>query len=168
MTEPRWLTDDEQRAWRALLAMNLMLEEELDRQLRRDAGMPHAYYQILAMLSEAPNRVLRMSELARITGFSPSRLSHAVAKLEDSGLVVREPCDEDCRGFWAVLTDHGHEILAAAAPGHVAMVRHLLFDRLTPTQIEQLRRIAERARTAVDSDRFGGRFAGRTGTNRRG
>jgi DNA-binding MarR family transcriptional regulator len=141
MTEPRWLTDEEQHAWRALLAFLARLEEVLDRQLRVEAGMPHAYYQVLAMLSEAPDRTLRMSELARVTVSSPSRLSHAVARLEERGWVRREPHPSDRRGALAMLTDEGFTALASAAPGHVAAVRAVLFDRLAPHQVGQLREI---------------------------
>jgi DNA-binding MarR family transcriptional regulator len=151
-TATGWLTQDEQRAWRSLLRMTLLLTEELDRQLRRDAGIPHAYYQILAMLSEAPDRTLRMSELARITRYSPSRLSHAVARLEDDGLVRRERCDEDRRGANAVLTDAGLRSVVEAAPGHVAAVRRHLFGPLTDEQVGQLRAIAEASLATFDLD----------------
>ena len=134
-----WLDDDEQQAWRAFLAFVARLDDDLDRQLQRDAGMPHAYYQVLAMLSEAPDRTLRMSDLARITLSSPSRLSHAVARLEENGWVRRERHPTDRRGALAVLTDLGFEALRRAAPGHVAAVRAALFDRLTPDQVRQLR-----------------------------
>ena len=136
-----WLDDDEQQAWRAFLAFVARLDDDLDRQLQRDAGMPHAYYQVLAMLSEAPDRTLRMSDLARITLSSPSRLSHAVARLEENGWVRRERHPTDRRGALAVLTDLGFEALRRAAPGHVAAVRAALFDRLTPDQVRQLRSV---------------------------
>ena len=95
---PRWLTDEQQRAWRAYLRFGAALDEALDRQLQRDAGMPHAYYMVLAMLSEAPGRTRRMSELARITSSSPSRPSHAVARLEERGWVRRDKHPTDRRG----------------------------------------------------------------------
>jgi DNA-binding MarR family transcriptional regulator len=139
--ENRWLTDPEQRAWRALLGMNRVLFDALDRQLQAEAGLPHAYYTILAMLSEAPGRTLRMSELAAITNSSQSRVSHAVARLEESGWVTRQPCASDRRGQLAVLTDAGYERIVAAAPGHVAAVRANLFDALTPEQVGQLHAI---------------------------
>lgn len=105
--------------------------------------MPHAYYVILVHLSEAPDRRLRMSELAEAAGSSRSRLSHAVGRLEQSGWVRREDCPTDRRGQLAVLTDQGFAALAAAAPGHVEGVRRHLFDPLSPAQIDQLRRISE-------------------------
>jgi DNA-binding MarR family transcriptional regulator len=140
----RWLDDDEQRAWRSFLKAAAAIDEALDRQLQRDAGMPHAYYQVLAMLSESPGRMLRMSELAQLTTSSASRLSHAVARLEEKGWVRRERHPTDRRGALAVLTDDGYAALRAAAPGHVAAVRDLLFDRLAPEQVAQLRVISER------------------------
>jgi len=136
---PRWLNGEEQQAWRAFLTFVARLDDHLDRQLQRDSGMPHAYYQVLAMLSEAPERTLRMSDLARITLSSPSRLSHAVARLEENGWVRRERHPTDRRGALAVLTDRGFEALRRAAPGHVAAVREVMFDRLTPEQVRRLR-----------------------------
>jgi len=141
---PRWLDDDEQRAWRAFLRAAAGVDEALDRQLQREAGMPHAYYQVLAMLSEVPGRTLRRSELAGLTTSSASRLSHAVARLEEKGWVRREKHPTDRRGALAVLTDDGWDALVAAAPGHVAAVRAAVFDRLDAEQVHQLRTISER------------------------
>ncbi|SIN40653.1 MarR family winged helix-turn-helix transcriptional regulator [Micromonospora cremea] len=139
----RWLDPDEQRTWRAFLTASRALMETLDRELQRDAGMPHAYYEILVRLSETPDRRLRMSDLAEATGSSRSRLSHAVARLEAAGWVRREECATDRRGQVALLTDAGFAALAAAAPGHVEGVRRHLFDALSPAQVDQLRRISE-------------------------
>jgi DNA-binding MarR family transcriptional regulator len=141
MTDTRWLDADEQETWRAFLWTSRLLNEALDRQLQRDSGMPLTYYQILAMLSEVPNRTLRMSDLAAITQSSQSRVSHAVSRLEKEGWVRRSPCPEDRRSTFAQLTPEGLAVLAAAAPGHVGTVRKLLFDRLTPEQVGQLREI---------------------------
>jgi DNA-binding MarR family transcriptional regulator len=140
---PRWLDDDEQATWRAYLATVRLVDQALDRQLQRDAGMPHAYYMLLAMLSEAPGRSLRMSDLAAVTNSSQSRVSHAVSRLEELGWVRREPAPGDRRGSVAVLTDTGYEVLAAAAPGHVEAVRRVLFDPLTPAQVRHLGAICE-------------------------
>jgi DNA-binding MarR family transcriptional regulator len=139
----RWLTADEQRAWRAYLEATMLLFDALDRELQRDAGMPHAYYEILVRLSEADGRSLRMSQLADRTRSSRSRLSHAVARLEERGWVVRRDCEEDRRGQVAELTDEGFAVLAAAAPGHVAAVREHLIDRLSPQQLRALAEIGE-------------------------
>src|SRR5690348_11734002 len=115
-----WLSAEEQRAWRAYLEATMLLFDALDRELQRDARMPHAYYEILVRLSEAEGRTLRMSELADRTRSSRSRLSHAVARLEERGWVVRRECADDRRGQLAQLTDEGFAVLAEAAPGHVA------------------------------------------------
>jgi DNA-binding MarR family transcriptional regulator len=138
----RWLSDDEQRAWRNYIEATTMLLDVLDRQLQQDAGMPHGYYQILVHLSEANQHTMRMSELAESTRSSRSRLSHAVSRLEEKGWVVRRECETDRRGQLAELTDEGQAALAAAAPGHVAAVRAHVIDRLTPEQIRQLGDIA--------------------------
>jgi DNA-binding MarR family transcriptional regulator len=148
----RWLTDDEQRTWRVLLVMMGLLGEELERQLQQDAGMPHAYYMILAMLSEAPDRTLRMSELSQVTRYSQSRLSHAVARLEEVGWMHRTRCPTDGRGSNAVLTDVGFAALEAAAPGHVTTVHRHVFEPLTAAQVTQLREICEAMLTVLDRD----------------
>lgn len=143
MTEPRWLDEREQRAWRAYLNGSRLLSAQLDRELQQSSGIPHAYYEILVRLSEAPDRTLRMSDLAHASVSSRSRLSHAVARLEEAGWVRRDSCPTDRRGAFAVLTEEGFAQLAAAAPGHVEGVRGHLFDALTPAQVDQLREIFE-------------------------
>ncbi|MGW2817860.1 MarR family winged helix-turn-helix transcriptional regulator [Streptomyces sp. NPDC001415] len=135
---PNWLSDEEQRIWRAYLHATRLLEDHLDRQLQRDAGMPHLYYGLLAQLSQAPRRRLRMTELAKNSKITRSRLSHAIARLENNGWVKREDCPSDKRGQLAILTDAGYEVLERTAPGHVAAVRQAMFDRLTPAQADQL------------------------------
>jgi DNA-binding MarR family transcriptional regulator len=139
----RWLAEDEQHTWRAFLSASRLLFDRLDRELQRDASMPHAYYEILVRLSESPDRAARMSELADATLSSRSRMSHAVARLEEAGWVRRDECPTDRRGAIAVLTDEGFAALAAAAPGHVEGVRTHLFDQLTTEQLAQLRTISE-------------------------
>lgn len=136
--EPRWLSRDEQRTWQAYLNATTLLEDHLDRQLQRDAGMPHVYYGLLVQLSQAPERRLRMTELACGAKITRSRLSHAIARLERNGWVRREDCPSDRRGQNAVLTDAGYAMLAASAPGHVDAVRQAIFDRLTPEQVQAL------------------------------
>ncbi|ATY96256.1 MarR family winged helix-turn-helix transcriptional regulator [Streptomyces bacillaris] len=137
-SETRWLTDEEQRVWRAYLHATTLLEDHLDRQLQRDAGMPHTYYGLLVQLSQAPRRRMRMTELARNAKITRSRLSHAIARLEKNGWVRREECPSDKRGQNAVLTEEGYAMLSRSAPGHVDAVRHALFDRLTPEQVRSL------------------------------
>jgi DNA-binding MarR family transcriptional regulator len=138
----RWLDEEEQQTWRAFLGATRLVFEQLDRELQRDAAMPHAYYEILVRLSEAPDRALRMSALADRSQSSRSRLSHAVARLESNGWVRRASCADDKRGQVAHLTDEGFAALAAAAPGHVEGVRQHVFDPLTPQQVRQLRDIS--------------------------
>ena len=148
-SEPfRWLNNDEQRAWRAYLAATARLQQRLDRDLQQKSGMPHAYYMILAMLSEAPERGMRMTDLAELLSSSPSRLSHAIRKLVDLGWIRKDADPADGRVTWACLTDDGMRVVVDAAPDHVTTVVDALFDRLTPEQVEQLTEIS----TAMLSD----------------
>ena len=154
--EPQWLSAREQRAWRTFLEATTLLMDVLDRELQAESGMPMSYYEILVRLSEQPDRRLRMSELARTSQSSRSRLSHAVARLEEAGWVTREACPTDRRGAFAVLTDRGFDALAAAAPGHVAGVRRHLLNRLDPEQIEQLRSVSLAVLTPLAQAQPGG------------
>ena len=147
-----WLDDPQQRTWRAWLAVAELLPRTLDAQLQRDAGLTHAAYIVLAMLSEAPDRSRRMSDLARTANQSQSRLSHTVARLEDRGWVRRERATDDRRGNFAVLTDAGYEIVVRAAPGHVAAVREGLFAALTPEQTEALGDVLTAVLDRLDPD----------------
>jgi DNA-binding MarR family transcriptional regulator len=126
--------------------------DTLDRQLQHEAGIPHTYYEILVRLSEVPDRALRMSQLAVSSMSSRSRLSHAVARLEETGWVRRRECATDRRGAVCELTDAGFAALQAAAPGHVAAVRANLFDQLTPEQVVALRDISEALATHLGGD----------------
>ena len=145
-----WLTDDEQAAWRAYLLAFQLLWGDLDRQLQRDAGLAHSHYGILVALSEAPCHRLRMSDLAQLQRYSQSRLTHAIARLERDGYVVREQCPTDRRGQNAVLTPAGMKALEAAAPGHVAEVRAKVFDRLSDAQVAALRDVCENLLEGLD------------------
>jgi DNA-binding MarR family transcriptional regulator len=140
--EPRWLNTDEQHTWRESIQAWQWLLAAVDVQLQRDSGMPLAYYEILVRLSEAPDRSLRMTQLAEASSSSKSRVSHAVARLEERGWVRRMDCPTDRRGQIAMLTDQGFAALAAAAPGHVEQVRRVLFDALSAEQIKQLDEIS--------------------------
>lgn len=139
----RWLSGPEQQAWRAYIEASAVVGDALDAQLQRDAGMPHAYYELLVRLSEAPQRSMRMSGLATATKSSRSRLSHAVAALERRGWVRRDPVPTDRRGQVAVLTDEGFGALEQAAAGHVGAVRDVLVDALSAEQVDQLRQICQ-------------------------
>src|SRR3954468_14336482 len=141
--EPRWLDADEQKAWRAWLFSSMLLQDRLDRELTHETGISHAYYEILVALSEAPGRMMRMSQLADRCLSSRSRLSHAVSRLEERGWVRRQVCEGDGRGLLAVLTDEGFAALEAAAPIHVESVRTHLFDQLSPAQVAAMRDIGE-------------------------
>lgn len=150
--EPRWLTDEEQGVWRAYLHATTLMEDHLDRQLQRDAGMPHIYYGLLVNLSQAPRRRKRMTELAKDAKITRSRLSHAVARLEKNGWVRREDCPSDKRGQNAVLTDEGYAMLARSAPGHVDAVRQAMFDRLSPQQVQSLGEIMQLIATGLQPE----------------
>jgi DNA-binding MarR family transcriptional regulator len=134
----RWLDDEERAAWLKLVAVLELLPAALDSQLRRDAGVTHFEYYVLAMLSEATDRTLRMTELGQLTNATLPRLSHVVRRLEERHLVERFPCAEDRRATNARLSAQGWELIRAAAPGHVASVRHNVLDALTPAQLAQL------------------------------
>jgi DNA-binding MarR family transcriptional regulator len=138
----RWLTAEEQRVWRQFIQACEALYTAIEAQLVRDSAIPHGYYEILVHLSEAPGRALRMTQLAKASTYSKSRLSHAVARLEERGWVLRTECATDRRGQIAQLTDEGFAALAAAAPGHVGQVRKSLIDVLTPEQVRQLGEIS--------------------------
>lgn len=143
MAPTPWLDADQQRAWRNFVEATVLLFDALDRQLQRDSGMPHGYYEILVRLSEPDDRTMRMSELANATRSSRSRLSHAVARLEERGWIKRSDCATDRRGQMATLTETGMQALRDAAPGHVETVREYVIDRLSEQQITQLGDIAE-------------------------
>lgn len=143
MGHTRWLDDEEQRTWRAFLAAQRLVSEKVERRLQSGAGMPQAYCEILVRLSEAPERTLRMSVLADSALSSRSRVSHAVARMEEAGWIERRSCPTDRRGQLAHLTDRGFEVLAGAAPDHVESVREAVFDGLTPAQQAGLREACE-------------------------
>ena len=151
--ETQWLDDSERAAWLRLIAVVELLPGVLDSQLRAEQGMSHFDYFVLAMLSEAPKRTLRMTSLAQRTNATLPRLSHVVRRLEGRGLVVRFPCPEDGRATNAQLTGAGWDAVVAAAPGHVDTVRRHVLDPLTLEQLEQLRSIGDALLTRLDPDR---------------
>lgn len=134
MAHPRWLDDEEMRAWHAFIATSALMERRLDQQLRDDVGLSHLQYEILVQLSAADGHAMRMTELADSLLNSKSGLTYQISQLEKAGLVHRAPCTIDVRGVYAALTDQGMELLERAAPGHVALVRELLIDVLTSDQ----------------------------------
>ena len=138
----RWLDDREQKAWRAYLVATSRLQEVLDRELQAQSGMPHTYYMILAMVSEAPEHGIKMTDLAQVLKSSVSRLSHAVRKLEEAGWIRRDADPTDGRVTYACLTEEGQRVLKDAAPGHVTTVVNNVFDRLSHEQVGQLYEIS--------------------------
>src|SRR5512134_1046964 len=124
MADVRWLDEREQAAWRGLLTMHAQLQARLSRALQRDAGLSDADYGVLVALSEAPDDRLRIFQLGRFLQWEKSRLSHHLRRMEARGLVERRECDTDRRGAYVVLTARGRAAVEAAAPGHVAEVRH--------------------------------------------
>jgi DNA-binding MarR family transcriptional regulator len=136
------LDDEERSAWLGLIAVVELLPGALDSQLRREAGITHYDYFVLAMLSEAADRTLRMTVLAQMTNATLPRLSHVVRRLEDRGLVERFPCPQDARATNARLTATGLELVTRAAPGHVSAVRANVLDGLSREQLVQLRQIS--------------------------
>jgi DNA-binding MarR family transcriptional regulator len=149
----QWLDDDQQRTWRSWLTVAELLPRTLDAQLQRDAGISHAAYVVLAMLSESPDRSRRMSDLARRANQSQSRLSHTIARLEERGWVRRERAAEDGRGNRAVLTDAGWDVVRAAAPGHAAAVRDALFASMTSEQTRVVGEALDAVLERLDPDR---------------
>ena len=151
-TDTRWLNTEESAAWVRLIALAELLPGALDAQLLRDAGLTHFEYVALMSLADAPNRTMRMTELASRTNATLPRLSHVARRLEERGLIERFPCPEDRRATNATITQAGLDLLASAAPGHVDTVRANVLDALSPDQLEQLYQIAGAVLTRLDPD----------------
>ncbi len=151
----RWLTASELDSWLSVVRLMTWLPWSIDQQLQRDSNLGMVEYQVLAMLSGSPDRSMRMSSLAEVTNASLSRLSHLVKRLEGRGLVRREPDRTDGRFTNAILTDEGFRTLAEAAPGHLAHVRSLVIDVLSPEQLRRLGRDAARIMARIDTSPTG-------------
>jgi DNA-binding MarR family transcriptional regulator len=147
----KWLTAAELSSWLSVVRLMIWLPWSIDQQLQRDSSLRMVEYQVLAMLSERPERTMRMSSLAEVTNSSLSRLSHLITRLEARGLVRREPDPADGRFTNAVLTEQGFRTLAEAAPGHVAHVRSLVIDVLSPEQLRRLGQAADRIVSRIDT-----------------
>jgi DNA-binding MarR family transcriptional regulator len=150
----RWLTAAEVDSWLSVVRLMTWLPWSIDQQLRRDANLGMAEYQVMARLSQSPGRTLRMSALADLANASLSRLSHLITRLERRGLVRREPDPADGRFTNAILTDEGFRTLAAAAPGHVAHVRSLVIDVLSPEQLRRMGLAADRIMSRIDTSKI--------------
>jgi DNA-binding MarR family transcriptional regulator len=143
MAAPRWLDDNEARAWRGWIQASEHLRAQLNRELQRDTGLSDADFAVLVQLSEAPQQRVRMSDLAGRLAWSKSRLSHQVSRMAERNLLCKENCPNDARGAFAVLTPHGLSEIRRAAPGHVESVRAHLIDLLTPRQLKALAEVFE-------------------------
>jgi len=146
-----WLTAEELDSWLSVVRLMTWLPWSIDQQLQRDSKLGMVDYQVLAMLSESPQRTMRLSSLAEVTNASLSRLSRVVTRLEKRGLVRREPDATDGRFTKAILSDEGLQTLAEAAPRHVAHVRSLVIDVLSPEQLRRLGRDADRIMARIDT-----------------
>lgn len=153
-TETPWLDAEQQRIWRSFLGGTTVLMEQLDRDLRTNHGLSMPEYEILVRLSEAPDRAIRMSDLASALAHSRSRVTHTIARLEREGIVVRGQCVEDGRGVSAVLTDHGFSILEGAAHTHVRGVHAYLVENASDEEFDVLGRIMLRVATQLDAKGF--------------
>jgi DNA-binding MarR family transcriptional regulator len=150
--ETRWLNTEESAAWVRLIALAELLPGALDAQLLRDAGLTHFEYVALMSLADAPDRTMRMTELASRTNATLPRLSHVARRLEERGLIERFPCPTDRRATNATITRAGLDLLDSAAPGHVETVRQNVLDALSAEQLEQLYQIAGAVLTRLDPD----------------
>ena len=147
----QWLSAEELDSWLSVVRLLTWLPWSIDQQLQRDSDLGMVEYQVLAMLSKSPERTMRMSSLAEVTNASLSRLSRVVTRLENRGLVRREPDPTDGRFTNAILTEKGFRTLAGAAPGHVAHVRDLVIDVLSPEQLRRLGLCADRIMERIDT-----------------
>ena len=157
----RWLTEDEQRAWRGLVQMTSRLDSRLNRELQQTSGLSLADYDVLVLLTEAPDGRLRVFELAEDLQWEQSRLSHHLARMQRRGLVAREECTTDRRGAFVVLTDAGRDAIEKAAPGHVDLVRRVVFDGLSAEQIVTLESFVTRVLSRLDPAEGRARVDGR-------
>jgi DNA-binding MarR family transcriptional regulator len=153
VSELPWLDDAELRVYRAFARSSRELVIQFDRELQRDVGMPRTYFEILWLLNKAPDRSLRMSDLAEATGSQPSRITHAVGRLEQAGQVRRELCAEDRRGWYTILTDEGAAALAVATPRYAESIRRHFLGPLSVSEREQLTRIGEKLLGALEASR---------------
>jgi DNA-binding MarR family transcriptional regulator len=151
VTDPRWLNEREQRAWRAYLAMQSRLQARLNRQLQSDADMSLADFDVLVALTDRPDVQGRVLELAETLQWEKSRLSHHLARMQRRGLIKRQECPDDGRGAFVVLSDEGRLAIERAAPAHVDTVRALVFDGLDPDQVDTLADIAETVLNRIDT-----------------
>lgn len=149
MGDVRWLSNQEERAWRGLQLMQMRLEGALARQLAEDSGLSYPDYLVLVALTDRPDGRMRLFELAGVLGWEKSRLSHHVGRMAARDLVEKKRCGSDRRGAYVIVTQRGRKDIEAAAPGHVEAVRRLFVDRLTPAQLDAISEAAEAVLSAV-------------------
>ena len=140
----RWLTEDEQRAWRGLVQMTSQLNAKMNRQLQEEYGISLADYEVLVVLTEVPEGRCRVFEISGMLAWEQSRVSHQLARMQRRGLVDRQECPTDARGAFVVLTEAGRAAIERAAPAHVEQVRQLVFDELSHEQVSALTEITTR------------------------
>lgn len=149
MGEPQWLDEREQRAWRSFVTMQEGLSEYIERQLRTHSGMSSADYEVLAHLSEAPEGRLRSNALARLLRWEKGRLSQHLTRMQNRGLIRREPCPTDQRGAVVVITERGRALIERAAPLHASDIRNVLIDHITPAQLDVLTELGDQVRARL-------------------
>lgn len=142
--EPNWLSEEEEKAWRGFVALRIGLVGHLARQLSQDSGITEAEFEVLVVVSEAPGQRIRSRDLGKALNWERSRLSHQITRMEERGMVAREQCENDARGFDVLLTKVGLKAIQAAAPKHLEAVRHCFIDLLSPAQMKTLTSISER------------------------
>ena len=147
----RWLTAQEEHLWRRWLTLNARLSATLHRELQNDAGLSMPDFEVLVHLTDRPERRMRVTDLARLLQWERSRVSHHVTRMESRRLVQRVECAEDGRGAFVVITLQGRAAIEQAAPGHVSTVRRLVFDALTPEEIDALATIIDKALAQLDN-----------------
>lgn len=143
VNDVQWLNDRELRAWQGFQLMQMQVEGELARRLAADSSLSYSDYGVLVALTDQPDGRLRQFELGQLLAWEQSRLSHHITRMAKRDLVTKEKCDTDQRGAFVVVTDHGRAEIVAAAPGHVAAVRQLFVDLLTPEQLDVIAEVSE-------------------------
>ncbi|MFD7440907.1 MarR family winged helix-turn-helix transcriptional regulator [Streptomyces sp. NPDC059909] len=148
----RWLTPEEQHAWRSFVRLQERLRGRLSRLLQTESNVSVADFAVLVELTDAPDGRQRFLDLSRALEWEKSRISHHISRMVTRGLVVREECPEDGRGAFVVMTDAGRAMIEAAAPRHVEAVRALFLDHVTPAELRVLAQISERVVEKLDED----------------
>ena len=150
-SDVRWLTAEEERVWRRWLTLNARLSATLQRELQDDAGLSMPDFEVLVHLTDSPEGRVRVTDLARLLQWERSRVSHHVTRMERRRLVRRVECAEDGRGAFVVITPQGRAAIEQAAPGHVNAVRRLVFDALSPEEVDAFATIIEKALAQLDN-----------------